>query len=244
MAVFAVAEHGVPFGGEVYAYLVGAPCFEMKFKQRAVVIFAQHFVVSDGKVAPVVHGRGIDHGIPFVLREPGFDDPFLFTEESFGERDVGALGDDVAPPCAHILLQFRRFGKDEQSACLSVEPVDDKDVVARVPAAHIGPQDGNGGSLARAGKDGNGEEAFFFLDDDEMVVLINHFQFGVCEADIAFAVGDSDRVSCAEWCVVARLTTPVDLHTAVAEELLDACAGSSCLLHKEIQQSGISLDMV
>ena len=60
-----------------------------------------------------------------------------------------------------------------------------------------------------------------FVDNDEVVVLIDDTQFGMCQLAVATSGRDGYNISGVEHEIMACLYGVAYLHTALAEELFD-----------------------
>lgn len=115
--------------------------------------------MGDGFLAAVVGGGRIDAGGTVVLGEPSSDGALFLLEKALGECDIGALGDQLAPILAHIVLEFLATRKDEHTAGLAIQTMDHEDGVARMLTTYVGAQDGERGGLGRLRTRRYGEQA-------------------------------------------------------------------------------------
>jgi len=73
---------------------------------------------------------------------------------------------------------------------------------------------------------GDGEEAVFFVDDDERVVFPNDAQVGAVKGGAAALVADEDDVAGSERRVEVSRDAPVNPYLSVAKQALDGASAA------------------
>ena len=135
--------------------------------------------MGDGFLATIVGGGREDAGDAVVLGEPGGDGALRLVEDALGESNIGALGDQLAPIFAHIVLEFFATGKDEHAAGLAIQAMDHEDGVARMLTTYVGTQDRERGGLGRLRTRRYGEQARTLVDDEQVLILVEQRELGV-----------------------------------------------------------------
>lgn len=116
-AVFAVADDGPAFVGEVDADLVFAAGEEFDFEKGAFVDFFERFVVSDGEFAFFGVFGGVD-AAGFVFGEMALDAAGGGVGVAFDEGEVGFFG--FVPVFLEGDFGFFAAGEDEEAGGVAV----------------------------------------------------------------------------------------------------------------------------
>ena len=155
---------------------------------------AKRFIVSDGDVAAVIDGRGIDYGVSLILSQPCGYFPFAGFEYAFGKRYICAVCDELTPVFAHIMLQLLGACEDEQTGCLSGQTMDDVYVRARVLFLYIRAEDRHDGCLFAPRSSSDCQQPRLLVDHNEVVVLIDDLEFGVSELAVTPSGRDGNNI--------------------------------------------------
>ena len=94
-------------------------------------------------------------------------------------------------------------------------------VRARVLFFYVRAEDRECSGLGASGSGGYGEQSGLFVDDDEVVVLIDDTQLGVCELCVTASGRDGDEVSGSEGEVMPCLDGVADSDASLGKELFD-----------------------
>ena len=171
LSVFVVPDDVMAARSKLNANLVFSAGRDVNIKQRIGIPIRNHFVVSRGQFADGFVLRNVDK-MEVVLRQIVRQSRLFLFHFAFNDRVIGSCFHYFLPMVLQCFTDFVFLRENQYAGCVFVQTVDDIDAVARVERRIVIGNQAIGG-LPFFAVGGDGKEARWFVDDDDVLVFID-----------------------------------------------------------------------